>query len=307
MYQIWRKANLRMVEQRLPVVSVVVPLFNMESFILQTLESVASVQYEAVELIVVNDGSTDRGGNLAKEFIAACEMRALYISQPNRGEANAVNRGIVASSGEYLLVLSADDLIHPSIFQKVVPLLEEREEISVVYPDWGIIDENGILVLEKEVRDFSRKHLIGELVCLPGPGSVIRLSALSGAPLRDPRFNLMSDYEAWLRLSLNSYFQRVPEVLAFWRQHEGGTTHKFVRSVEWSGQLLEVLRVFFARPDLSWAVRMHQRSAFSRAWMIHASRHGGFMRFWFLAHSFLLSPVPLTSVLTKRLSKLLPI
>ncbi len=106
-----------------PLVSVVIPAFNASTYIERTLRSVMRQTYAALEIVVVNDGSTDHTAKLVEQ-IAASDSRIRLLSTPNRGVAAARNTGIEASSGRFVAFLDADDLWHPTKIEKQVNALK---------------------------------------------------------------------------------------------------------------------------------------------------------------------------------------
>jgi hypothetical protein len=111
------------------LVSVVIPLFNKGSYIVRCLESVASQTFADFEVIVVNDGSTDDGAELAESF---ADDRVRVISQTNRGPGYARNRGVDAARGELVAFLDADDEWLPSYLSESVRLLASKPEAATV-------------------------------------------------------------------------------------------------------------------------------------------------------------------------------
>jgi len=112
-----------------PVVSVIIPAYNAERFIADTLKSVLTQKYPALEVIVVNDGSTDDTEAAVKAFD---DPRIHYIAQPNRGCSGAKNTGLQASTGKYIQYLDADDLLSPDkIGEQVTALLKDPGAIAV--------------------------------------------------------------------------------------------------------------------------------------------------------------------------------
>ena len=116
-----------------PLVSVVVPVFNGEAFLGEALESVFAQNYEPLEVIVVNDGSTDRSGEIAKS-----DARIRYLEQPNRGASSARNLGVAVASGTFIGFVDADDVIPPTKFSDQIGYLLEHPEIDCVLgrQDW---------------------------------------------------------------------------------------------------------------------------------------------------------------------------
>ncbi len=134
-----------------PLVSVILPVYNGESFVGQAIESALSQTWRNLEIILVDDGSTDRTLSVL-EVYAARDPRVRITRQSNGGVASARNRGLAEARGEFIAPLDADDLWEPTkIEQQVRRMLEEGEETGLVYCWWVWIDESGT-VLDRSPR-----------------------------------------------------------------------------------------------------------------------------------------------------------
>jgi glycosyltransferase involved in cell wall biosynthesis len=139
-----------------PLVSVVIPCFNQGKYLNETVTSVLASSYKHIELILVNDGSTDNSLEIAKKLEASHpEIRT--IDQPNGGVAKARNTGITIASGKYILPLDGDDLISSDYIQKAVDALEANPELKVAYCQAVKFNESG----QKpwKLKPFSRHQL----------------------------------------------------------------------------------------------------------------------------------------------------
>jgi glycosyltransferase involved in cell wall biosynthesis len=205
-------------------VSVIIPVYNGERFLQSTLMSVVNQESVDLELIIVNDGSTDSTSEILSTFKSEYPDRVSVISQENLGEAKAVNIGVAQSTGEFLVILSADDLLHQNHLLELSKALSQAPNAVVVYCDWLQIDEFGTVVREVKTLSYDIRALIADFVCIPGPGALIRRSAIPEAGLRDPRYKFVSDYGSWLRLACRGTFIRVAKPLASYRLHRGQAT-----------------------------------------------------------------------------------
>ena len=115
----------------MPLVSVVIPTYKHANFVLETLDSVFAQTFTDFEVIVVNDGSPDNTAAVLRPMIASGKIR--YIEQPNRGQAAARNRGILAANGEYIALLDDDDLWEPDKLQWQIEALRDRRDCVLVY------------------------------------------------------------------------------------------------------------------------------------------------------------------------------
>src|SRR5579883_3105728 len=118
-------------------VSIVIPAYNAGSFLREAIDSVLGQSHEAVELIVVDDGSADETPAILDGYGNAF----IRIRQPNRGQSAALNRGWEASSGSLLGYLSADDRLRPDAVAKLVEALRRTPKAVLAYPDFDLIDE----------------------------------------------------------------------------------------------------------------------------------------------------------------------
>ena len=252
-----------------PLVSVITPVFNGEQYLRSVLEAVEGQTFRDFEHVVIDDGSTDRSAAIATEFQGEGHHRVRLVSQSNQGEAAAVNRGLLEARGRYLMIVNADDPPYPHLLERTVDALESHPDCVVAYPDWDMIDASGGLIRRVETLDYSQQALVADFVCIPGPGALIRCSALEGMSLRDSRFRYVSDYDLWLRLSLRGGMVRCAERLATWRRHDSAATARG-RGGALAAEFQKVIEVFFDRDDLPDDVRGWHRQAQSMA-MYHAA------------------------------------
>lgn len=199
----------------IPLVSVVVPCLNRSQFLLPTIESVLQQDYPHIECVVVDGGSTD--GTL--EILRRYEGRIKWISEPDRGPPDAINKGWLMCSGDIVAWLNADDIWAPGAVSAAVAHLEEHSEVDVVYGDCGIIDQYGMHVGTVRIRDWDLEYAVK--YCdhiIFQAASFIRRSILERVGWLYPK--LCHDHELWLRISLaGGKLQHIPVLLACARDH----------------------------------------------------------------------------------------
>jgi glycosyltransferase involved in cell wall biosynthesis len=205
-------------------ISIITPVYNGERYLSEVVKSVLSQQDIAIRMIIINDGSTDSSLRIAQEWCKRFPKQIEIIDQPNSGEAVAVINGMAKVQTKFVGIVNADDPLLPGHCRKMVEALLLDPKAVVAYPDWLMTDSDGAIQRNVKTLEYSRRALIADLVCIPGPGAVIRVEALDGFPIREKQFRYISDYVLWLRLSSKGHFIRVPETLATWRQHLAGTT-----------------------------------------------------------------------------------
>lgn len=109
-----------------PEISVTIPIYNAESSLSHTLDSVLQQSFSNFELILINDGSTDKSLSICKEY-SEKDNRIKIIDQPNMGICTARNSGIKASKGKYFLFVDSDDLIHPQMFEILINQIKSND------------------------------------------------------------------------------------------------------------------------------------------------------------------------------------
>lgn len=117
-------------------VSILIPCYNSERFIGATLQSCIQQQYTNIEIIVVDDGSTDKSADIVKDWATQYSNIYLY-TQPNSGVCRARNYAFEKSTGDYILYLDADDLISPDLISSQINLFQENVDNTIVISSWG--------------------------------------------------------------------------------------------------------------------------------------------------------------------------
>jgi glycosyltransferase involved in cell wall biosynthesis len=177
-----------------PRVAVVIPCFNHGRYLRETVESVLAQTFESLEVVVVDDGSTDDSAEVAEALRAENPERVRLLRQPNSGHpAFARNNGIRATSGEYVLCLDADDQLPPDWLAACVEALDSRPDAGVAYTDqqdFGASDRYHS-VAEYDFRGQAHKNWFG--IC-----SLFRRAAWEAVGGWDPEIALSEDWDFWI-------------------------------------------------------------------------------------------------------------
>jgi glycosyltransferase involved in cell wall biosynthesis len=212
-----------------PLVSVIIPAYNAVATLERTLRSAAAQTYDRIEIIIVDDGSTDSTVDMANQFCAD-EPRARLIQQQNAGVAAARNAGIAAARGEWVAPLDADDLWHPTkIDRQVEAALGAPERPGFVYCWFHLIDEADQVIGSSEAYRAQGRALDAMLYFnFVGNGSsplILRKAALKAGGY-DPRFKQAGvqgceDLALQLRLAREHSVCVVPKYLVGYRYMAG--------------------------------------------------------------------------------------
>jgi len=204
-----------------PRVSVVLPVWNGEKYFAEAIRSILDQTFESFELLIVDDGSTDRTPHIAEQY-GAMDSRVRLVRTKHGGIANALNTGFRQARASYVARMDADDIALPSRLQKQVDYLDEHQQCVVVGSDAGAIDENEN---DLGVIDFPSTHAELVELLLNGrspflhPAVVMRRDAVHAVGGYRPDLCPSEDYELWLRLIHSGEFASIPERLLCYRLH----------------------------------------------------------------------------------------
>lgn len=202
-----------------PLVSIVTPVYNLADFIEETVLSVLNQDYPRIEYIVMDGGSTD--GTL--EILAKYRGRIRVISEPDRGTADAINRGFRISSGEIFAFLNGDDTYLPGAVRTAVECLMAHPEAGGVYGEANWITEDGRIIERYPTRPFDAALLAREcFICQPA--CFLRREIFRKAGLLDPDLECAFDYDLWIRVSRLAPLEKTDAVLANSRMRRASKT-----------------------------------------------------------------------------------
>ena len=253
----------------LPTVSIVIPAYNHARFLATAVDSVLAQDYPHIELIVLNDGSTDETERVLREYPAG---RFYWETHANMGQSATLNKGWRMSRGAILSYLSADDVLKPGAVKQALECLEARPNVVLTYCDFDLLSPTGQVARRIKAPDFHYREMVEQGVCHPGPGVFFRRTALEQAGPWSTRYRQMPDYDFWLRLGLVGHFQRIPQSLAGFRVHPQSQTYA-PASVKTSAEPVRIISRYFRRTDLPpWILQTKSR-ALSNAHLISAQLH----------------------------------
>ena len=219
--------------QQLPLVSVVTPAWNAAEFLEETIRSVLAQDYPRIEYLVMDGGSTD--GTLA--ILERYRDRLRFVSAPDGGAADAINRGFGQARGEILAWLGADDLYLPGAISTAVAALAEDPAAGAVYGEGEWIGADGQrLGRYPTVAPYSAAAFRRECpICQPA--CFMRREAVEAVGGLDASLQSAFDYDLWIRLSRRYPFRALPQYLAQSRMHSrsislGGKRRMFEECIQ---------------------------------------------------------------------------
>ena len=244
-----------MQERGSSLVSVVIPCYNHEKFIQESIQSVIDQTYENIELIIIDDGSKDQSVAKIQQMIESCEQRFIrfeFRSRPNKGLSATLNEAIEWCQGKYLALLASDDVVLAHKTQIQVDFLEENEDITAVFGGVKLIDSdnNELKAIVKKPGFYSFERIIMNKVDFPTATQMIRLESVIEVGGFDPTI-ILEDWYMWLKLSQIGKLYYMDEILAAYRRHDSNLSSNFDKMAQ--GRI-DVLNCFKDTPLYSKAM-----------------------------------------------------
>lgn len=210
-------------------VSIVIPVYNAEKYLQETIESALNQTYKDIEIIAVNDGSTDNSNEILKKY----SNRIKIISKQNGGISSALNAGIKNMQGEWFKQLDSDDLLYPNAVEELITEAQNlKDKNFILYGNYDIIDSNGNLVEKITEPDYNESspfdfnvilldHHVGSSTTL-----MLHKSLIDKCGMFDESLRFKEDYEFRLRYCLlhNCRQHLIPKVLGKIRVHKSQRT-----------------------------------------------------------------------------------
>jgi glycosyltransferase involved in cell wall biosynthesis len=205
-----------------PLVSVVTPSYNQAGFIEATIRSVLLQGYPALEYIVIDGGSADGSVEIIRKY---ADRLTYWVSEPDRGQTDALNKGFARGRGEIMAWLNSDDLYMPGAIRRAVETLVANPRVGLVYGKATIVDADGGFLRPAWARPFRRVDVLrGEWAVIQQPAAFWRRSTWERVGPLDARLHYCMDYDFWMSISERFDAIHVPDVWAQFREHEASKT-----------------------------------------------------------------------------------
>ena len=200
-----------------PAISIILPLYNGEAFVQQTIESILNQSFEYFELIIINDASTDKSKEIVLSFQ---DKRIRYIeNESNMGISKTLNRGIDLCCGKYIARIDADDVCMPDRLKTQWEFLEKNPAIGLC-GSWAIVIDENNKAIGKIINQTDPKFIsIALLFSVPliHPSVCCKTSILKQYKYAD--IPLIEDYDIWCRMSKTTQMANIPKFLLKYRWH----------------------------------------------------------------------------------------
>lgn len=273
--------------QRWPRVSIITPSFNQANFLEETIRSVLLQDYPDLEYVVVDGGSTDGSAEIIDRYSPCLSY---WVSELDRGQSIAINKGFAHTTGEIVAWVNSDDILLPGALLKIGRAFMHDPAVGLVYGDYQVIDEKGNLLKSCITPEYDLKRMVLATWIAQG---FVRRSALGGdSELVRNDLHYMMDWHLWLKVAIKHPGWRIPAFLGQVRLHSNAKTVA-------AGELFNVDRQRIVEwlysnqdlPPVVWRQRRAAEAMCQYALAInaynHANRREAFCR---LLRSFAISP-----------------
>ena len=202
-------------------VSIITPSFNQVDYIKSTIQSVLSQTYPHIEYFIIDGGSDDGSVDIIKAYQ---DKLAGWISEPDKGQTDAINKGFALATGEIIAWLNSDDTYHPRAIEQAVAFLNDYPDVGLVYGDANYIDKHGEVIGRFPAAQTSLRQLRRGYVHIPQQAAFFRKILWDRVGPLDPDFFFAMDYDLWVRLAGITNIQYVKSTWANFRLHQDAKT-----------------------------------------------------------------------------------
>ncbi|HUF39909.1 MAG TPA: glycosyltransferase family 2 protein [Anaerolineales bacterium] len=203
-------------------VTIVTPSFNQAPFLEQTIRSVLDQDHADLEYILVDGGSTDESSEIIRRH---ADRLAWWVSEPDRGQTDAINKGFARATGEILAWLNSDDTYEPGAVREAAAYLDSHPDVGMVYGDANFIDSDSRIIGRFNARQTDYERLMRGAVYIPQQAAFFRRSLWERVGPLDSSFYFAMDFDLWVRLAKISRLEYLPgRIWANFRLHEAAKT-----------------------------------------------------------------------------------
>jgi glycosyltransferase involved in cell wall biosynthesis len=216
----------------LPIVSIITPSYNQGEFLEETIQSVLNQNYKNIEYIIIDGASTDGSVEIIKKYQ---EKIAYWVSEKDKGQADAINKGFLKATGDFLCWVNSDDMIYPDFITRRINEFNCFPSIAMIYGDveQGHTIENSWL--RKGKITSYRKMLKTLDIPIPQQSSIWRRKVLTTTGMLDDRWHVLLDRDYFIRIARNHQILYIPGKVGFFRIH--GLSKSINEATKWCDEL----------------------------------------------------------------------
>jgi glycosyltransferase involved in cell wall biosynthesis len=199
-----------------PKISIVTPSFNQAAYLEATIRSVLDQDYQNLEYIIIDGGSSDGSVEIIKKY---ADKLAFWISEPDKGQTDAITKGFSHATGDIFAWLNSDDTYEPGALKKAVEALQQHPDVSMVYGEANFTNNYGKVIGRFPAAQTDYRKLRQGFVHIPQQAAFFRAKFYHQAAPLDPSFYFAMDYDLWVRIAYLAPFIFVRDTWANFRLH----------------------------------------------------------------------------------------
>ncbi len=221
-------------------VSIITPSYNQGKYLEQTIQSVLNQTYSNIEYLVVDGGSTDNSVDIIKKYE---ENISYWISKPDNGQADAINKGLKLVKGDLVCWVNSDDILYPHYVADRVQQFKENPNVDMIYGDVEKGPDPSIRRLRKG-KQTSIKDMLKNAKCpIPQQSAMWRRSVMEKIGYLIPQWHVILDREYFIRTAANCLIKYIPGAVAFFRNHEHSKS--VAGKLKWADELPKYYEMVF--------------------------------------------------------------
>lgn len=251
-----------------PLISIITPSLNQARYLEQAVLSVRTQGYGAYEHIIIDGGSSDGTLDLLRSLNSGSRLK--WISEPDRGQSHAFNKGLAMAKGEIVGWLNADDTLLPGAFDAALEAFDGDSEVHWVHGDGFWLSSDGWILGRRTARPCGLRDLLLDGMIVTQPSLFIQRDTLQDLQGLDEEIQTCMDYDLCLRIAHRWPGAYIPRAMATRRLHLDTKTETM--GPQFFDDTLKTLDKFFGQADLSSAVRSQERLAYARPHMVEGYR-----------------------------------
>ena len=272
----------------LPLVTIVTPSYNQGRFLEATIQSVLAQDYPNIEYLVVDGASTDNSAEVIRRH---ADRITWWVSEKDKGQSDAINKGLRRGRGEIVGWLNSDDMYEPGAVSAAVAAFRSRPEAGLVYADARAIDAEGRQFNLMHAGQYKLVDLLSyKIVCQPA--SFMRRSVLEQVNYLNPDYHLLMDHLLWIQMALKAPLVYVPQVWASARYHDQAKNR--TRGAAYGREAKVLIEDLQARPEFAGTIAANSKriwagvNRFDAFYLTDAGEHAAALRAY--ARAFQLHP-----------------
>ncbi|MBE9179728.1 glycosyltransferase [Oculatella sp. LEGE 06141] len=249
-----------------PKISIITPSYNQAQFLEATLQSVLDQNYPNLEYIVIDGGSTDGSVDIIQRY---ADRLHYWVSEPDRGQTEALEKGFQKATGDILGWLCSDDLLEPWTLKDIADLFSNQPSMQVVYGDTTWIDTDGQTIKPRKELPFNRFIFLYEHNFIPQPSTFWRRSLYEKVGGLNDEFDVAMDADLWLRFSEYAQIHHIRKSWSKMRIYPAQKTQRLLVRKNVEKQLLRQ-RYFGNEPTWSIATKKVVAKGVRLSWKLAA-------------------------------------